>query len=566
MPALSILVSDLTELVENLVEWTEPKQLRNGKTTQMCETPGQEFWELWRERKDELRELGIRVYPNEDDSFSLSWVRQDLDDVIPERVISEVQIRRFIKASQALKIRWPSLRPFQHDALETLLKAWETMFTLDASHAGIGKTWIALALMKEIGWNFGIVCPANVVTKWTDTAISEPFELEPEFVLSYDKLRTGSWDFVSRFEKTFPKRRKRVWFEWNTCDKVAVIFDEIHKCAGDKSLNAALLKAAIDDPNIYVHGASATSADSPLDMKTTGYGLRLHNYKDFWSWCLKTGCRPGVFGGMTFSTGVNSNLTKNQIAARNALTKVHDHIFPRRGVRITMQDCELWLPKNHIMAEFIDVDFKNSKIKAALKIVDEKEDQDYEKADEKEVEISSLTLNTRDRQRAELSLLPAIFEKTQSLRSEGNSVIIFLNYRASIELFKSWLEEDHSTIVGGLDPKLRDLQRDQFLQNKTRVCVCQTEAGSESIDLDDQDGRFPRCSLIVPGYKAKHLYQAFGRPYRPASTKSHVRQWVFFAIGTVMERVGRLVQSKLNGQALINDGDLSGAIDITPRA
>lgn len=559
----------MTSLVEDLLEWTEPKRVGN-RTTQMCHDVTDEFWELWKENKDELKELGIRAgRSDEDGSFYLTWVRSAETDAIPDRPIEKVgKVVRFLKCPREQSNLWPHLYPDQRDAVFTLIQArigdGTPQMTLDASDPGIGKTWVALQLLKEFGINFGVICPANVVTKWTDTAISDPFNLEPEFILSYDKLRAGRTDFVLRFTKG--EKRKKTWFEWQTESPVALIFDEVHQCAGDKSLNSLLLKAAIENPHIYVHGLSATTADSPLDLNAIGYGLGLHDGKEFWRWCQRVGCKRGHFGGLTFSTGDGSREpTLNQRRARSGLAKIHGHIFPKRGCRIIVSDSELWRPKNQIFAELVDVDEKHPKIQEALKLIDEKETADYDKADEKEVEISSLTLNTRDRQRAEILKLPSLSERAAYLRAAGNSVVIFLNYSASIELFVSeFRSEELSIIQGGLSAKKRDCAMGLFQENVTRVCICQTDAGAQSIDLDDQEGAFPRCTLISPGYDAKKLYQALGRAYRPASTKSLVRQWILFAVGTVEERVGRLVQAKLNGQALINDGDLRGAVDITP--
>lgn len=562
-------MTELQRLLEDLLEWSDPRRV-GARTTQVADATD-EFWDLWREDKDELKALGIRVSRDDDSGeFTVAWIRKPSNDLIPERPPDrEEKVVRFLRCPEAQAAALYYLYPDQRDALWTLQSAVDHMmkFTLDASEPGIGKTWVALALMVRMGTNFGIVCPANVVTKWTDTAISDPFNLEPEFVMSYDKLRTGTWDFVSRFTKG--TKRKTTWFEWNVEAKVALIFDEVHKCAGEKSLNAALLKAAIDNPLVQVHAISATSADSPLDLKTTGYGLGLHDGKEFWRWCQRVGCKRGHFGGLTFSTGDGSKEpTLNQRRARTALNKIHGHIFPRRGVRITVGDSSLWRPKNQIFAELVDVDERDKRIQDALRRIDEKETADYDKADAREREISALTLNTRDRQRAEITMLPAMLERLTALRQANNSVVVFLNYTDSIDLLAEWFCESHpifSMIVGGLSDKVRNSMIHNFQTNVARICVCQIDAGAESIDLDDQDGAFPRCSLISPGYDAKKLYQALGRPYRPASTKSLVRQWILFAVGTVQERVGRLVQAKLNGQALINDGDLRGAIDITPK-
>jgi superfamily II DNA or RNA helicase len=560
-------VADVDEtLLEEMLEWTAPRQV-GRKWTRMAGDLTDDFWDLWRDYKDEIKALGIRIFRRDDDGpFVATWASED--DPGPRIATSTADVEP-ITIQTALRCpvaaqRW-YLRPYQNDAYFTLLQAVRAgvEFLLDASDAGMGKTWNALELMRQLRINFGVVCPSNVVTKWTNTAIDTPFQLEPEFVLSYDKLRSGRTDYVTREHRIW-RKKKITEFTWNTCDRVALIFDEIHMCAGNDSLNAKLLKAAIDNPHCLVLGASATASNSPLDMRTIGYGLELHGYADWFQWCKKMGCRPGPFGGLIFNTGMNAKRgpTPNQLRARRKLLEIHAHIFPERGTRIQKALVADQLPENLIMADTIDLAEDDPRIQAALTEIDQKEEADEEKAYAKEHVVSDLTLNTRARQRTELLKLPGLFEKMLALRAEGNSVIVFLNYTQSIEILGTWLKEPFARFVGGLTRKQQDEERGSFQSNEKRFILCQTDAGSASIDLDDTDGNFPRCSLISPGYSARQLIQALGRPHRGPTTKSKVMQWILFAAATVEERACRIVQHKLNNISLINDGDLAGVTQL----
>jgi superfamily II DNA or RNA helicase len=567
-------LADVDEhLLDELLEWSDWRQVGVRRWTRICNDVTNDFWDLWRDYKDEIKAMGIMVRrPDEDGPFCATWVSQvDPGSCIAPKLDDDepVQVRNVLRCPASAQ-RW-YLREYQNDAYFTLLKALQAGITFvhDGSDAGMGKTWNALEVVRQLGWNFGVVCPSNVVTKWTNTAIEQPFAIEPEFVLSYDAVRSGRTDYVSR-EDFIYRKKKRTNFTWNTCDQVILIFDEIHMCAATDSLNAKLLKAAIDNPHVIVMGASATAANSPLELRTIGYGLELHAYDDWFQWCKKMGCRPGPFGGLVFNTGMNSkrNLTPNQKRARRKLADIHHHIYPKRGARIekTRPEIAAMLPENQIFADTIDLaEPDHPWIKAAMAELDEKEIADEEKALEKEQSVSDLTLNTRARQRTELQKLPALFERVRELRSEGNSVIVFLNYSESIRLLDAWLikaKEMCVTFVGGMTKREQDDVRGSFQQNLSRVIICQTEAGSASIDLDDTDGQFPRVSLISPGYSARQLIQALGRPHRGPTTRSKVMQWILFAANTVEERACRIVQHKLNNISLLNDGDLAGVIDL----
>lgn len=565
-------LADVDEiLLGELLEWTPWKQVGVRRWTRMCTDVVSDFWDLWRDYKDEIKALGIRIYkPDEDSPFQASWVTDVDPSAHPAIEVPDdepIQVRSALRCPEAAK-RW-YLRSYQNDAYFTLLKAVQAgvPFVLDGSDAGLGKTWNALEVVKQLGWNFGVVCPSNVVTKWTNTAVDMPFQLEPEFVLSYDALRSGKTDYLTRINSIY-RKKKKVEFTWNTCDKVAIIFDEVHMCAAENSLNSKVLKAALDDPNILVMGASATIANSPLEMRVIGYGLELHTYDDWFNWCRRMGCRPGPFGGLIFNTGMSGREpTPNQAIARRKLQEIQGHIYPARGARIQKSEIQHLLPENLVMADVVDVAPNDPRIKDALAVVDQKEEDDEQKAMDKDMATSDLVLNTRARQRTELLKLPAFFERILAHRAAGESVIVFLNYSESIRLLRDWIEQHKdggacATFVGGLTKKEQDTERGLFQNNVARIILCQTEAGSASIDLDDTDGKFPRISFISPGYSARQLIQALGRPHRGPTTKSKVMQWILFAAGTVEERACRIVQHKLNNIALLNDGDLAGVIEV----
>jgi len=386
-------------------------------------------------------------------------------------------------------------------------------------------------------------------------------------VVSYESERVGKTERASRVNVNGPGQR-RTFFQWNTCDDVILVFDEIHVCSGASSINAMLLKSAIENPHVLVMGLSATISDNPLSMRTTGYGLGLHSYRDWWEWCLRNGCIPGPFGGLVFSTGMNEHRppTKNQERARARLNEIHQRIFPSRGTRIRKSEIADQLPENLIMAEAVDLDLKSKLIQSSLRQLALNEAADLDKATKKEEEVSPLVTDTRDRQRTELGKVSIFIDRVLELLEEGNSVIVFVCYTATIEAILEGLREKENEsgwvlISGGMTALRRDFAVKAFQSNTARICICQIDAGAASIDLDDVDGDHPRAVLISPSYSARQLLQALGRAHR-TTTKSKVMQWILFGADTVEERACRLVQHKLNNLSLLNDGDLAGVTRI----
>ena len=60
---------------------------------------------------------------------------------------------------------------------------------LDASSPGAGKTYIACAVARELGFQPLIVTTKATIPSWQRTA--EGFELDPVAVVNYESIRTG---------------------------------------------------------------------------------------------------------------------------------------------------------------------------------------------------------------------------------------------------------------------------------------------------------------------------------------------------------------------------------------
>ena len=61
--------------VETLLKWGEPQTIdtRGGLKTIRKAKPDERFWNLWRERKEELKNLGLTVYKNGNDFEVTLW-------------------------------------------------------------------------------------------------------------------------------------------------------------------------------------------------------------------------------------------------------------------------------------------------------------------------------------------------------------------------------------------------------------------------------------------------------------------------------------------------------------
>jgi SNF2 family DNA or RNA helicase len=159
----------------------------------------------------------------------------------------------------------------------------------------------------------------------------------------------------------------------------------------------------------------------------------------------------------------------------------------------------------------------------------------------------------RARQEAELVRVPVLLELAQSLLDEDKSVVVFCNFRNSLDTLSLELK-NCSMIWGGQREDERQKMIDDFQNNINHVMLCQIQSGGVGVSLHDLNGR-PRSSLICPTYSAIDLKQALGRIHR-AGAKSKAIQRIVFAADSIEEKVMRKVRAKLHNIETLNDGDI----------
>ena len=350
-------------------------------------------------------------------------------------------------------------------------------------------------------------------------------------VLTIEKLKTGRTPHLKKSGKTFV---------WNLPRGSLVLWDEVHNASGYSSQNGKVL-ALTKAYGLKVLGLSATAADSPLKMKAIGYLLGLHKYADHYSWCIANGCYKNPWGALDF-------VPSRKLGGEYMLA-IHKQIFPERGARVRIQDLDDF-PENAVFADAYDMGSHTAEISKIYDALDES----LRKPDPDELPIVALL---RARQQTELFKIPVLVEMTQDLIEEGKKIVIFVNFRDTLNQLVFKLREHRPmSIYGGQSTAERDQAIRRFQESQLRVIVCMIQAGGVGISLHDTTGEYPRVSLITPSYSAREMKQALGRIHRSGG-RSKCIQRIIFAAGTVEELACRSVRRKLSNIALLNDGDLT---------
>ena len=435
----------------------------------------------------------------------------------------------------------PELFDWQKEHCEKLIASVIVNgYAKDGSDTGTGKTVIALTVARRLGLTPFVVCPKAVVPSWREWI--HKFSYKVAHVYNYEKLRLGNTEYYKK-----NKRGMKRAGEWKIDPKkVLLIFDEDHRCKSAKSENAKLMIAA-KEKGIPTLSLGATSCSNPIEMRALGYLLDMHNDAGWWGWCLKNGCKKGVFGGLSF------------MGYATVLKRLHDHIYRKgRGSRIRIKDLPPGsFPETMIVADGYDLG-DNARSDIKLLYADLKSELDNLEIKREADEESALTIQLRARQEVEILKVPIFEELASDAIESGNSVVLFLNFRATLDALMKRLSglAEISLVYGAQDGFTRSLEIKRFQKNETRICLCMTQAGGTGLSLHDETGEFPRVSLISPSFSAIDLRQALGRVHR-ATGKSPSIQKIVFANDTVEMGVCKAVRSKLNNIDLINDDEMN---------
>ena len=428
-----------------------------------------------------------------------------------------------------------ALYDYQRPHAEVIQRALETHgVALDTSDTGTGKTHVACDVLKRFKCKVGVVCPKVLIPTWENTL--KEYGITSVFVLSYQKLRGGRTKWATRR----PGRSKI--FDWKLPKGTCLIFDEVHHCKSDSSLQAGLLIGAREQ-NIPRLLLSATALSSLLHMKAIGHSLNMFPRSGYFKWLIRKGARKGRFGGFEFPAKKNTDV----------LLEVHNYVFPEYGSRMRVADLGDRFPKGVVTSDVYQVS-DSKKIARLYESIAEKAVQIQEKLADT---LSTLTEILYERQQIELLKLPTMAELAKDALSEGYSVVIFLNFRESITQMSQILGTD--CIVQGTRGKSDDANRqkniEDFQSNRSRVILVGVQAGGAGLSLHDEHGGHPRVSLISPSYSAQDLIQCLGRIHR-ANSQSPAVQHIVYAAGTVEEKIAASVRKKINQMDLLTDGEL----------
>jgi superfamily II DNA or RNA helicase len=434
---------------------------------------------------------------------------------------------------------------FQFPAIRALSLALDHFDgALDAADTGIGKTAVACAVAKLLDRTIFVICPKNVIPPWKRMA--KLFGVRC-VVVNYEMLRTGKTPF-GQWESRGDKAKWKFHFDISPDGGNLFVFDECHRMKDYKTLNCKVGVAAIEG-GYKVLALSATAADNPMHMKFVALltGL-IASPSHFYGWMLEHGVRRGRFG-LEFT------------GSRKILSQIHRKIFPAHGSRIRIADLGDRFPQTQIISEPYQV--ANPKEIDRIYREMREEIQRLREAKSQDKGANVLTTLLRARQEVELLKVPTFVQMAEDGLAEGMSVVVILNFTASIEA-KLWGSKLHNRaanlITGATDTLVRQELIDSFNEDKTDFLLMNIKAGGLGISLHGTTTSRTRLVIISPTFSGIDLKQALGRCHRAGG--AHSIQKIVWAAGTVEEKACEKVRARLQRVSIFNDDQLDDSLAI----
>lgn len=518
-----------------------PRMIR--KTILERDELSERFWELWRENGGKLKGAGYSVFKESGSGiwYLCQW-KMPTGDTTPQTeefngkeeearkaenwVPEDVQIPDFIK---------DKLLVYQPDSVKRIVYALKKYGTaLDGSDMGTGKTFTAIAAAMILDLNVAVICPLAVIPSWHRAL--RHFGVKAAMVINYESLRTGntaygSWTTVGKSEQ----------FSFNLPKDTVICFDEIQKAKTASSQNCKMGLGALRQ-GFKILGMSGTIASNPTEMRLSGQLAKLHNGGDFYGWMKRNGVVKERFG-FGFRGG------------QAVLHNIRRQIYPEHGTRLRKDDLP-GFPECDIQAEAFDCGGNTKDIETVYdkmlgKLAEIESDGSKTSSERKACSLAEITAA---RMEAEKLKLPTIIEIAREYMEEGNSVVIFTNYRESLAMLSILMDTD-CVVQGGQKVEVREKNINDFQEDKERVIIVNIQSGGAGISLHQTGSKNARVALICPSWSVFDMSQALGRIWRAGSNKKGLQK-IIFAAGTIEEDVCTRVRGKVQNMNALNDGDL----------
>jgi superfamily II DNA or RNA helicase len=425
---------------------------------------------------------------------------------------------------------------------------------LDASDTGTGKTYTSIAVASILNLKPFIICPKSVISNWIK--VLNEFSCPYIGISNYEALKNNFYydgfksngeldpiycpfmsidlEVINKDEKDPNKIKYSKKFKFQFPVNTIIIFDEAHRCKNYGSQTSNLLLAIIQN-NIKIMLLSATITDKINCFKPFGCVFNFYNKpENFRVWITK-------------HRGYEKERYKNWEIDKVKLDIIHRNVFPKFGSRLKIAELGNLFPQNNIIADSYYLE-NHLEVEKIYKEINQ-EIMDIKSLEDKSERLAKIL---RARMRIEMLKVPIYMDLAQEGLDSKYSVVIFVNFTATLEYLCYHLKTS-CIIQGGQTIEERQKNIDDFQANRSKIIIVMIQAGGVGVSLHDLHGNHPRMSIISPTWSGQDLKQVLGRIHR-AGSKTPAIQKIVFVKDTEEENICKLIKKKLTNIQAINDG------------
>lgn len=429
---------------------------------------------------------------------------------------------------------------------------------IDTSDTGIGKTYIAAAICRELERRPIIICPKTLIYNWK--CILDFFEVKEYDIVNYETIKNGKTYAdekynirkKSKYIKSIDIDENKTIYNWNVPKDSIIILDEVHRCKHVNTNNGRLLMSfkeliKIDIPVLML---SATICEKYTDVKIPFYLFNfIENTKDFNKYIK-------ILKNKYHSCRIKKRDYKERedeykIAKDNVQSMIIYEEIKEYTSRIKIKDLGDNFPKNQWCGQQFIAE-ETEKISEAYEEISK-----LMEALKNNPGKNHLARIQKLKQEIELRKVPIFIEQTQLYLEENKSVIIFVNYLDTLYILINELNIK-CKIHGSQTIEERQNMINLFQSNEEKVIICQIRAGGVGIGLHDIGGNNPRAVLLNYPVSASDLLQALGRAPRSGAKSPVIQRIIFVANVDYEKKIMENINKKLRNISAINDGDLNG--------
>lgn len=408
----------------------------------------------------------------------------------------------------------------------------------NTSDPGVGKTHISCCIAKWKNRRLFVLAPKISIPHWFATA--ERFKVDLIGISNYEAIKTGK--YYENVEQYLADKRvecpfieinvdENTPFRWSFPDHTLLIADEIHRGQHNTTATTQLILSAKtifeDDAKMII--LSATITDRIECFRTVASLLGLvqdYGKHAFVAWVKNI---KKTYPGITIEEAIHKILYP-KYGARLCIKQI------KREMRLRNQE-QIFLESN-VRAEVYDVSPETEKeIAGAYNDIN---DALIALKNKEKTEQCYLTIMLRARQRIELLKVPVLAMEAMQHLVNDKSVCIFVNFNETIEqlfaIMDDFVHDEFKSFVtfirGSQNSQERNYNQESFQNGRSRLIICNVQAGGESISLNDTIGTNARVVLISPPWSAIKLTQCLGRCYR-ANSKTDCTQIIVYCRGKV---------------------------------